>query len=656
MKKIGSKGKSSIVWILMGMLVLGLGGFGVDNFTGGSSEIGKVGDVTIDSEDYARGLRAEMQGFAQQAGRPLTAAEAQSVGLPQNVLSRMVLGATLEEEANRLGISVGDKIVADQIVNAASFKGMNGQFDPQAYEATLRNEGLTKRKFEHDLRMDEARMIIQRAVVAGGLAPQATVNRSVDWIVQTRNVRWTEITTADLAAPVATPDEATLIAWHKANADRFTAPEQRKITYAWLTPEMLEETVQVDDQALRDVYQSRIDEFQKPDRRMVERLVFQSEDAAKEAKARLDKGEANFEQLAQERGLSLTDIDLGEVTEASLGEAGAAVFALEQPGVVGPLPSSLGPALYSMNAILEPVNIPFEEAKPDLRGEAALDRARRQIDDLKSKAGDLIAGGATPEDLVKETDMKLGQIEWTKDDQPEEGSIAGYPAFRTVATDIQTTDFPELHDLDDGGVFVARLDEIVPPALIPFDEVKDRVLADWTATETHRQLLAVADERKMSTDTDVVTQPATNAPRLNSPASNQTPNPAPVPGAASTQPAASEQAETPAPSTWHEVADLARDGFIEGTPQALVAGAFKLDKPGATDVVDADNRVFLVTLDQINPIDQSSDRAAQVRSGVEQRLGDMVKSDLFEYYARAVQSKIGITINQAAIDAANSRM
>ena len=39
------KGKQTIVWLLMGMLVLGLGGFGVTNFSGGTADVGAVGDV-----------------------------------------------------------------------------------------------------------------------------------------------------------------------------------------------------------------------------------------------------------------------------------------------------------------------------------------------------------------------------------------------------------------------------------------------------------------------------------------------------------------------------------------------------------------------------------------------------------------------------------
>ena len=38
------KGKSTIVWLLMGMLIVGLGGFGVTNFSGGTADIGAVGE------------------------------------------------------------------------------------------------------------------------------------------------------------------------------------------------------------------------------------------------------------------------------------------------------------------------------------------------------------------------------------------------------------------------------------------------------------------------------------------------------------------------------------------------------------------------------------------------------------------------------------
>ena len=83
------KGKQTIVWLLMGMLVLGLGGFGVSNFSGGTADVGQVGGVEISSQDYARALRAQKQEFAAQTGKQVSPAEAKAFGLDQAALSRL---------------------------------------------------------------------------------------------------------------------------------------------------------------------------------------------------------------------------------------------------------------------------------------------------------------------------------------------------------------------------------------------------------------------------------------------------------------------------------------------------------------------------------------------------------------------------------------
>ncbi|RQP06636.1 MAG: peptidylprolyl isomerase [Paracoccus sp. BP8] len=645
------KGKSTIVWLLMGMLVLGLGGFGVTNFSGGSADIGSVGDVGISSQDYARTLRAEMQDFSARTGRQISAAEAKAIGVDQAALARLYTAAALEAEANRVGVSVGDKAVAEQITGMSAFRGMNGQFDRNIYADALRREGMREAEFEHDLRMDLARLILQRAALAGVEAPQPVVALTQGWLLETRDIHWRELTAEDLPAPVAAPDEATLQAWHKANADRFTAPEIRKITYVWLTPEMLEDEVEVDEQALRDLYQDRIDEFQQPERRMVERLVFPTVAAAEEAKARIDRGEVTFEQLAAERGLTLADIDLGEVSQAELGAAGEAVFALDQPGIAGPASSELGPALFSMNAILEPLDIPFEQARDDLRLEAAVDRARRQIEERSGEFADLLAGGATLEDMARDTPMRLGQIDWSAGAEADPDGIDAYPEFRQRAAQLTEKDFPELFETEDGGVFALRLDELVPPALIPFEEVRDRVAEDWTRNETHRQLLALAEERRV--EAEAAAEPGIGPAPAAATAPVAQALGAAAPASGDTEAAA---ADKPAPAPGTPAPNLSRGGFINGVPQDVVAQAFEIAEEGATEVVDAENRVFLVTLDKIHPAATDGEEGAQIRAGISARLADSLRQDVFDYFARALQAQGGVTLNQTAVDAVNAQV
>ncbi|WP_306751212.1 peptidylprolyl isomerase [Paracoccus actinidiae] len=616
MKNLRTHGKSTIVWVLMGLMVLGLGGFGVTSFSGGSTAIGSVGGTTITADDYARALRNQMNAYQQQTGQAISMAQAQAIGLPQAVQSQLVTAAALEEQARRIGVAVGDERVRQTILDAPAFRGPTGSFDRAAYAEVLRRENLSEAEFEREIRMDEARLLIQRAVAGGVAAPEPAVETTAKWILERRDVAWRELTADMLPAPIAEPDEATLTAWHSANADRFTAPEMRKITYVWLTPEMLAPDVDLDQDALRAAYDARIDEFQRPERRLVSRLVFPTSNDAQAAKAQIDAGTAPFEAFVLQRGLRPEDAELGEVTQADLGAAGAAVFAPGETGVVGPIDTDLGPALFAIHAILEPVDIAFEDAQNDLRAEAALDRAARIIEDRAAEYEDLLAGGASLEQVAEETELQLGTLEWFADAAPAEGSIAGYEAFRARAAETSEADFPELVSLDDGGVFALRLDQVVPPTLRPFEDVRDEVEADWRRAETHRQLLALAEEQRLS--------------------------PAPDQG----QPA----------SEWTEVKDITRDGWIEGVPADAVARAFAIAEVGEVEIVDAENRVILLRLDAIDEADLTGEDGQRITGAVQDRLGQSLQSDIFDYYARAVQREAGITLDQSAINAINAQV
>lgn len=656
MKNLRTKGKSTIVWLLMGLLILGLGGFGVTSFSGGSSAIGSVGGTKVTADEYTRALQTEINSYARQSGQQFSMQQAQAIGLPQAIQARLFTAAALEEETRQIGVSVGDAQVADVIANAAAFQGPNGKFDRTTYGQILRREGLSEAEFEEEIRVGEAQQILQRAVINGVAAPKAVIDQSAKWGLERRDFSYDEITEDQLAVEASEPDEETLKAWHQANADRFTAPETRKITYIWLTPEMLAKDVELNEEALRDAYEQRIDEYQQPERRLVSRLVFPSAEEAEAAKKRLDAGELSFAELVQERGLTLDDIDLGEAAKADLGAAGDAVFGLDQPGVTGPVETRFGPALYSMNAILEPVDVSFEEAKEELRGEAALERAARTIQDRIGEFEDLLVSGASLEDAAKETEMELGTIEWNENMEPEGGSIGGYPAFRAKVAEVTENDFPEIETLDDGGVFALRLDEIVAPALKPFEDIREEVVQDWRDAEVQRLLLALADEMQVkiaSKDVPVTEVEAGESQQGATPNSTQQ---------TETETSEATTAEATAVDTsnvqlsWVEEKDVARDGWIDGMPQQLISRAFDVEKVGGIEVVDTGSQVFLVRLDGIHEADLSGEDAQAAVDSAGQRMTQSMQADLFDYYARAIQNRSGVKLDQSVVEGINARI
>lgn len=605
---------NTIIWILMGMLILGLGGFGVRNLGGSVQAIASVGDREITVQDYGRAMSREMQATSAQIGQPISFEMARQLGIDRSVQARLLASAALEGEAARVGISVGDAEVRKRLMSFPAFQGLDGKFDREAYKLALQREGLTEGAFETKLRDEAARTLLQGAVVGAVAAPEVLSATITAWATETRDFTLAELIAADLPAPVAAPDEAQIKAYYDAHPEPYTQPETRRISYVWLTPDMLADSVTLDEAALRKTYDERIGEFVTPERRLVEKLVYPDSAAAHDAKARLDAGEIDFAGLARERGLELADIDLGEVSKEDLGAAGDAVFALDAPGVVGPVETDLGPALFAMNGILDAQTTTFEEARDDLSSEARYDQARRMIAERTDALEDLLASGATLEDVARESDMELGTIAFTSG---SEDGIAAYAPFRAAAARATAEDFPQLETLEDGGVFALRLDGIDPPALRPLDQVRDQVVADWTRDETEAALVRLA--------TDIA--------------------------AKTTEPAMLERSGLV--TTRYD--GFARNGHIDGAPAEVAERAFAMAE-GATEVVTAGGQVFLIALRAIQAADPADPDVASLRRQVDDQMSQAVAQDLFQLFTEAVEARAGIRLNPAAIAAVNAQM
>ncbi len=430
-----------------------------------------------------------------------------------------------------------------------------------------------------------------------------------------RGFTWVEIAETDLPSPVAKPTDAQLQAYYKDNIGQFTSPETRKITYAWLTPDMLKDKVRIDDATLKAQYQAHIDAFRQPEKRLVDRLVYPDMDAARAARARLDAGKASWADLARERGLTTDDTSLGDRTEAELGKAGKAVFAVRTEGtVVGPVETDLGPALFAMNGIIAPQDTSFEDARAELAGEAEADMARREIAKRTETLQDDLAGGATLEDLARDTDMQLGRIDFTAQSKD---AIAGYEAFHKAAQSVTKDDFPKIERLSDGGVFALRLDGEVAAKPIPFDQVHDKVAAAW-----HKAEALNAEQARAK---DIVTAVRSGK---------------------------SLGAQGLLPTT---VGTIGRGGYVDGLPGAVIRQVFETDEGQAAPVA-ANGKVYVVVTTKIMPADLDSADSRIVEGQISNRLTRSLANDLLNLYATAVEQEAGFSLDSEALTAVQSQI
>lgn len=608
------KRANSVIWGVLALMMVGLGGYGVTNFSQSVTDIGTVGERAITTNEYGRALKSELNAISAQMQKPISFQQAQEQGIDKAVLAQLVNAASLEDEAGKLGISVGDAQIRDRIMSAPALKGIDGKFNRDNYTLFLKQQGLSEAEFEGQMRAEAARTLLQGAVLGGIAAPASVADRFAGWVTETRSFTYAELIASDLASAVPAPTDAEIKAWYDAHNDAYMRPETRKLTYVWLSPDDLVDQVPVDEAALKAAYDQRKSEFVIPEKRLVARLVFPSAADADAAKKRLDAGQASFEDLVKERGLSTADADLGEVSRDELGKNADAVFALTEPGVVGPLDTDLGPALFAMNAVLAAQETTFEEAKQDLQSEVALDRARRMVSDKSSSIEDLLAGGATLEEVAKEAGMKIGQLDFNSE---SEGGLVGYEAFRKAASEVTADSYPTLVGLDDGGVFALRLDGTDPAALRPLDEVKDKVTSDWTADATHKALVDLAAEKLAELDNGVSLESL---------------------GLVTTS-----------------YDDFARNGYVADAPPEIGKSVFEMTT-GTHKVVDAGGKVYLLSVTAITPADPASDDFKAQRARIDNQLSQSVGRDVFDAYTRALQTTVGINLNTAAINAVNAQM
>jgi peptidyl-prolyl cis-trans isomerase D len=263
-----------------------------------------------------------------------------------------------------------------------------------------------------------------------------------------------------------------------------------------------------------------------------------------------------------------------------------------------------------VNAVLPAQSVSFEDARSELREAAALDRARRIIDSQAESYEDLLAGGATLEELVAESEMELGNIDWSIDSAD---GIAAYEDFRAAAATLTVDDFAEIMVLEDGGIFAMRLDEELPQRPNPFDDARDDVSAALEAQRTENALSARAEEL-----------------------------------------AAQLRDGTPFAELGLDVTeetDRTRGAFVPRTPPGFLTEVFQME-PDDVRVIAGSGLVVIAQLASVSPV-ADSDEAQQLRETLQSTLDQALAQDLFDVFASDVTQRTEVRIDQAAVDAVN---
>ena len=345
---LGNLRKSAIkivTLILFSLLILSFAVFGIGDIfrgVGRDTAIVEVGDVQISHRDFARNLSREIARLQPMFGGRLGIAEAQSLGIVDQVLQQMINRALFEQQGEAMRMVVSTDQIRSRIVKEPAFLNDAGVFDRAVFEQILLSSGLSEDQYVAALRQDIVRAQIVDAATGAGAAPVPLAKALFAYNEERRSAE-TLLIRNDSITDLPTPDEETLKAFHEDSADSFMAPQTRSITLVQLRVAEFAQGISMSDEVLQTEYEARREELIVAERRSLRQIVFEDEARATEAKTTLDQGgdfASTAEEMTQQAPVEIGTLSRDEL-EAQLPELAEAVFSLGEGEVTAPIESPL---------------------------------------------------------------------------------------------------------------------------------------------------------------------------------------------------------------------------------------------------------------------------------------------------------------------------
>ena len=488
------------------IMLLALTGFdAIFNAASNSRNAAEVNGEEISLDELNQAMNMQRRQLAQQMGGNFDPSLLDDKLVRESSLRALIDRALLLQGARDADFAFSEAALDQLILQTPEFT-VDGAFNAARFDQVIQQMGYTRLQFRELLKQEMLIGQLRAGISGSGFVTDEQIEAFARLEQQTRDFA-TITVQADAGAAEVSDEEAR--EYYEQNTDRFRSPEQVVLEYVELNKESFFDQVDVSDDEVNDLYQQRIANL--AEQRRAAHILIEADDASdadakkkiEEIAKRLAAGE-DFAALAKE-----VSEDPGSANEGGdLGFAGPgvydpafekALYALEEGQVSAPVRSDFGWHLIKLLGVQSPEVPTLESLKPELVRELKAQQveqrfveASKQLEDTAFESSDL----AQPA-------QELGLSVQTTEAFGREGG-AGIAANRQV---IQAAFSDEVLidganssviELDPDTVVAVRVKEHLQPELLPFDSVKDDIVAQLQRSKAAEQARE-AGERMIAT-------------------------------------------------------------------------------------------------------------------------------------------------------------
>jgi len=471
-----------VLKIILGLIIVSFILTGVGNYLigGNNNYAAKVNGQEIGRSQFENAVAAERNRMQQQLGEQfseLAGNEAYMKSMRQQVLSRLIDEALLDQYAHHLGLGISDEQVKRAIFSTQAFQN-NGKFDNARYNALVNQMGMTADQYAQALRNQLTSQQLINAVAGTDFMLKGETDELAALVAQQRLVRTATIDVNALAQQQTASDQE-IASYYEQNKNSFIAPEQFRVSYIKLDAASMQQNAS--DEEIQAYYDQHQDQFTQPQRNRYSVIQTKTEDEAKAVLDQLSKG-ADFATLAKEKSADIISArnggDMGWLEDATTPEELKKAGLKEKGQLSGVIKSSVGFLVARLDDV-QPAQVkPFNDVRDELAAKVKQEKGldayyalQQKVSDAASNDNESLAGAE------QAAGVKAVETGWFgRDNLPQElnfkpvadaifgGALVGENGTPGNNSDIIT--------VDGDRAFVLRVSEHKAEAVKPLEEVK----------------------------------------------------------------------------------------------------------------------------------------------------------------------------------------
>lgn len=487
--------------LLLLMLVVSFGVWGVSAslFSTQSDTVVAVGDQSVSMSDFAFAYQRNLAEMSRRFGTQLTTEQARSLGVDNQVYAQLAAGAALDQLAVDMNLGLSQDRLAQLIGEDPAFINAAGSFDRALFTSRLRNAGLREEDYINERSRVAVRSQIVDATSEGFVAPKVLLDAIRNHRFENRDFDYILLSNANIPA-VAPPADDVLLKWFETVKSRYRAPEYRSFSYVKLEPSDIADPKSITDEQVAAEYERLKASFEIKGTRTIEQLSFADRAAADAAAEKLKQG-TTFDQLVAEQGKTASDVLLGDYAKEALPDAAIAdaAFAANTEGqTTGVIEGALGPVILRITNIKQDRTKSLEEVREELRTSLAETAAIADINAVHDQFEDFRAGGSSLKEAAEQLKLKpvlVSDIDSQGNDTKGQ-PVAGLPESAALLAEVFRSDIGlETNAISLGrtGYIWFEVADIKADRDRSLDEVRDQAVADWTAEQQRTALGTFAE-------------------------------------------------------------------------------------------------------------------------------------------------------------------